>query len=73
MTAGFQIEIHHPKLGSSPPKVETVYVLAETQEGARTLVRTALQLDDQPLHVVRTLAETEWKEMGLKPYQVKHA
>ena len=46
-------------IGSAPAKVETVYMVVETQDDVRRLVSTALQPDDQPLDVVRMLPESE--------------
>lgn len=70
--AGFEVEIAHAALGAAPPKSERVFVLAESEDQACTLVRTALRLSDEPITIVRILPEGEWKNMGLKPFQVGH-
>jgi len=48
-------------------------VCADSEDQACALVRTALRLSDEPVTVIRTLAEAEWKGMGLKPFQVRQA
>jgi len=70
---GYEVVIRHEALGGAPPKLETVFVVTEDENAAVTLVRTALQLTDQTIQVVRTLSDQEWKSRGFKPYQVKHA
>lgn len=70
---GFEVEVAYPALDASPPKRERVLVLADDEDQAHALVRTALRLTDEPLTVVRVLPEREWTGMGLKPFQVKHA
>jgi hypothetical protein len=46
--------------------------MGESQAEVLALVRTALQLTDETLHIARGLSESESKGMGLKPFQVKH-
>jgi hypothetical protein len=59
-------------LASASPRFERVCVLADDETAALTLVRTGLRLEDQPIHIVRTLSEKECKAIDLKPFQVKH-
>lgn len=73
MDHGFRIEITRVSLGDGPANVETVYALAQTQDGARTLVRTAMRLTDEKVEVAGLITPEEAKRLGLKPYQVKHA
>lgn len=73
MQTGFQVEVVHPALGALAPRIETVYVLAEDQDAAVTLVRVGLRLEDQQIKAVRMLHQDEIKALGLKPFQVKHA
>jgi hypothetical protein len=70
---GYLVNIRHEALGDAPPKQETVYVLCTDEREANTLVRTALRLTDETIHIVRTVPDGEWRALGLKPYQVKHA
>jgi hypothetical protein len=68
----YVIEVRRESLGSGPVQVETVCALGESQAEVLTLVRTALQLTDETLKIVRGLSDAEAKGLGLKPFQVKH-
>jgi hypothetical protein len=69
---GYELVVRHDSLGGDTPKLETLFVLSEDETAAVTLVRTALRLTDETVHVVRTLSDAEWRAKGLKPFQVKH-
>lgn len=69
---GYVVQITHASLGSGPAKFESVHVLADDESAAVTLVRAALRLDGEDVHVVRMLKSGEVKVLGLKPFQVKH-
>lgn len=70
---GYVVEIRHQSLGSGPAKLEVVYALGETEAAALVLVKTALRLDDEDLHVARVLSELEIRTIGIRPFQVRHA
>ncbi|MGD9978962.1 MAG: hypothetical protein AB7H66_12095 [Hyphomonadaceae bacterium] len=68
----YVLEVRRASLGSGPGEIETVCALGNTQTDVLTLVRTALQLTDETVSVVRELTDAEAKEFGLKPFQVRH-
>ena len=65
------VEIRQESLGSAAPRVETVCALAENEAAVLALVRTAMRLEDEAIKVIRTLADHEAQQLGLKPFQVK--
>ena len=72
MPAGYVIQIRREALGAGPATSETVCVLGDDTNAAIALVKTALRLGDETVQIVRTLSGEEARQIGLKPFQVKH-
>lgn len=70
---GYALQIMHPALGNSVPKVELVYVLSEDEASAEHLVRVALRLGDEAVKVVGELSDEEVRLLELKAFDVRHA
>ncbi|MGD9965818.1 MAG: hypothetical protein AB7T59_04815 [Hyphomonadaceae bacterium] len=68
----FVIQVRHASLGSGPDEFETVCAMGDSEADVLRLVRAALQLGDEDVRVVRSLSESDARELGLKPFQVKH-
>jgi hypothetical protein len=68
----YVIEVRRRSLGSGPDEVETVCALGDSQTEVLHLVRTALQLSDEDIRIVRGLSDADAQTLGLKPFQVKH-
>jgi predicted rRNA methylase YqxC with S4 and FtsJ domains len=70
---GFVVQVRHEPLGGAVPKIETVYALGDTQADVVVLVRTALRLEDEEVRIAGVLTDDEVREIGIRPFQVKHA
>jgi len=68
----YVVQIRRESLGSGAPSIETVCALGDDEAAVLKLVRTAMQLEDEALEIVRTMREDEVQRLGLKPFQVKH-
>lgn len=68
----YVVEIRRVSLGSGPGEIETVCAIGDSHTEVLRLVRTALQLTDEAVAVIRELTDAEATDIGLKPFQVKH-
>lgn len=67
----YVVQVRRESLGSGAPSYKSVCAIADNEDGALKLVKTALRLDDEVLQVIRALSESEAHTLGLKPFQVK--